>query len=288
MMRPVKQASNTRRRNAEKVARTPRQTIARRQFLYALGAGALGLPFMTGAVLPAHNAAQHRGLTTLDTGLASTDSPIDTITARRVRTDVPVTKLDHAAWAKTAAVRLERYWSGAKAPEGRHAEARVIWSAEALSVRFACRQSEPLVVSPTPQTDTKTIGLWDRDVCEIFIAPDARTPEKYFEFEAAPTGEWLDVGIHVRPDKRESDWQYASGMTTAARVAQESVVIAMRIPWRALTAGGRPPRAGERWRANLFRCVGADPARGYLAWQPTRTPEPAFHVPAAFGWLEFK
>ena len=43
----------------------------------------------------------------------------------------------------------------------------------------------------------------------------------------------------------------------------------------------------EQWRANLFRCVGSGDTRGYLAWQPTRTPEPAFHLPAAFGWLKF-
>jgi len=43
----------------------------------------------------------------------------------------------------------------------------------------------------------------------------------------------------------------------------------------------------ERWRVNLFRCVGKDPDRGYLAWQSTRTPKPNFHVPQVFGWLVF-
>ena len=45
------------------------------------------------------------------------------------------------------------------------------------------------------------MGLWDRDVCEIFIAPDEHVIERYFEFEAAPTGEWLDVAIHWSPTK---------------------------------------------------------------------------------------
>jgi len=44
----------------------------------------------------------------------------------------------------------------------------------------------------------------------------------------------------------------------------------------------------ERRRANLFRCIGSDPTRGYLAWQPTRTPEANFHLPQVFGWLVFK
>jgi hypothetical protein len=40
------------------------------------------------------------------------------------------------------------------------------------------------------------------------------------------------------------------------------------------------------WRINLFRCVGVGDDR-YLAWQPTYTAEPSFHVPEVFGWLDF-
>jgi hypothetical protein len=59
----------------------------------------------------------------------------------------------------------------------------------------------------------------------------------------------------------------------------------MRIPWNHWI---HEPQKHERWRVNLFRCVGKDPGRGYLAWQPTRTKEPAFHVPQVFGWLVFE
>jgi hypothetical protein len=122
-------------------------------------------------------------------------------------------------------------------------------------------------------------------VCEIFVAPDKDDPEHYFEFEAAPTGEWIDLEIRCRGDERETDWHYRSGMTAAASVEEGRVVIAMRVPWEAF---GRRPRAGEIWRANLFRCVGSGANRGYLAWQPTRTARPNFHVPAAFGQLRFE
>lgn len=207
-----------------------------------------------------------------------------TIEARHSQTDLTVASLDHPDWRKVTPVSITRYWSGEDAPQGRHAEARILWSEEALCVRYVCNQNEPLVVSSTPQTEKKTIGLWDRDVCEIFLAPDANVPERYFEFEAAPTGEWIDLAIHTMPDKRETDWEFHSGMTAAARVEKERVIIAMRLPWDHWI---HKPQKGERWRANLFRCVGSGPARGYLAWQPTRTPEPSFHVPAAFGWLRF-
>jgi hypothetical protein len=207
------------------------------------------------------------------------------IEARHTAVDLNVADLKSAAWNKAQPVAIDRYWSGEAAPGTRHAEARILWSSKALHVRFVCRQAEPLVISATPQAAKKTMGLWDRDVCEIFLAPDPGVVERYFEFEAAPTGEWLDVAIHWTPEKRESDWEFQSHMTTAAHVERDRVTIAMRIPWNHWI---HEPQKHERWRVNLFRCVGKDPGRGYLAWQPTRTKEPAFHVPQVFGWLVFK
>lgn len=207
------------------------------------------------------------------------------VEAARAGADVAAGDFEHEAWAGARPVQLARYWSGEEAPPGRRAEARVLWCERALAVRFDCRQEEPPVVSAAPRLDRKTVGLWERDVCEIFVAPDPSAPERYYEFEAAPTGEWLDLAITLRPRGRETDWHYRSGMTAAARLEGPALTVGMRVPWRAF---GTAPAAGQRWRVNLFRCVGAHPHRGYLAWQPTRTPEPSFHVPEKFGWLKFK
>src|SRR5438552_12562888 len=215
------------------------------------------------------------------------------IEARHTAIDLNATDLKSAEWKNAQGIQIDRYWSGAPASEGRRAEARILWSDEALHVRFVCHQAEPLVVSEKPQILIKTMGLWDRDVCEIFIAPDAHVVERYLEFEAAPTGEWLDVAIHWTPQKRESDWEFNSHMTTAGlrtvtRGGKENelefIWIGMRIPWNHWI---HQPQKGARWRVNLFRCVGKDPDRGYLAWQATKTPEPNFHVPQVFAWLVF-
>jgi alpha-galactosidase len=207
------------------------------------------------------------------------------VEARRVREDIAASELNHPAWETAEVVKITRYWSGEEAPRERHAVACLIWSAAALCVRFICRQAEPLVVSAEPQVSRKTIGLWDRDVCELFIAPDASEPRHYFEFEAAPTGEWLDLAIHQGEEERQTDWEFRSGMTVAARVLPDQITIAMRVPWEAL---GHIPRTGELWRANLTRCVGAGERRGYLAWQPTYTEQPNFHAPEVFGQIIFK
>ena len=209
----------------------------------------------------------------------------DTVEARRARADLNVADLDHEEWGRARPVRLTRYWSGEAAPPERQGEARLLWDGGALYARFACAQREPLIVSERPQLDRKALGLWDRDVCEMFVAPRGDDVGYYFEFEVAPTGEWLDLAVRKTAEGRETDWDYYSGMSVAARVSADSITLAMRVPWGAFGVG--VPRAGERWRVNLFRCAGAGERRGYLAWQPTHTPEPSFHVPEKFGWLLF-
>lgn len=211
-----------------------------------------------------------------------------TVEAKHINADFDIRDVNNAAWRRATPVLISRYWSSVEAPQARHAEARLLWSNDALYVRFVANQNEPLVISDKPQLQKKTIGLWDRDVCEIFVAPDVDDPTRYGEFEIAPTGEWVDLKIHQLPDKRETDFNFDSGMTAAAKVEPGKITLAIRIPFQ--KAFNKTPRAGDLWRANLFRCVGKDEptrVRGYLAWQPTETAQPAFHVPQKFGWLRF-
>jgi hypothetical protein len=205
------------------------------------------------------------------------------IEARYSKTNLTPHEFHNPEWAQAQPLQITRQWSGEEAPVSRHAEARIIWTEESLVVRFICRQEEPLTVNSNPRFDKKTIRLWDKDVCEIFVAPDVRAPQRYFEFEAAPTGEWVDLAINFTPAGRETDFEFLSGMTVAALVSDGQMMIAMSIPW---SASIPKPKPGDVWRVNLFRCVGVGNER-YLAWQPTLTAEPNFHVPEVFGWLDF-
>ena len=191
---------------------------------------------------------------------------------------------DNDAWKKCERVMIAHQWSGDPAPVERHAEARICWSDEALHVRFLGNQHEPLVVSAEPRTDQKTLGLWDRDVCEIFVAPDPGDPSRYFEFEAAPTGEWVDLGIVLTAEGRHTDWDFKSAFKVFATVDGTQLRVGMTIPW---SDSIPKPKPGDMWLVNLFRCVGPEAPDRYLAWRPTHTPEPAFHVPEAFGKLYF-
>ncbi len=206
-----------------------------------------------------------------------------------IRIEFIENELSPEAWlsiVKAKATDIKRYWSGKRAPIGRHFNARFLWSKAALYVLFEANQREPLIVSEKPDISKKTIGLWDRDVCEIFIAPDTSEPRKYFEFEVAPTGEWVDVALDSTRVERKSDWDYKSEMTVlSVGRRKEKVAMLIKIPWTAL---GKTPKAGDVWLGNIFRCVGKDPDRGYLAWSPTMTKNPDFHVPEKFGRFVFE
>ena len=194
-------------------------------------------------------------------------------------TDFSPDDFDHLVWSQAEPIPITRLWSGEEAPASRHAEARLVWTPVALHVRYVCEQHEPLLISSAPRFDGKTIGLWERDVCEIFVAPDPQQPNRYLECEAAPTGEWVDLTVLITPTHEEKDFEFESGMTVGKRFEGTQLKIAMRIPWN----GALPkPQHGDEWRANVFRCIGTGDER-YMAWQPTFTAEPNFHVPSAFG-----
>lgn len=204
--------------------------------------------------------------------------------AEYVATPITADDFDNEVWQQCKPVTIAHQWSGAPAPIERQAEARICWSNEALHVRFVGNQHEPLVVSAEPKIYEKTLGLWDRDVCEIYLAPDAANPSRYFEFEASPAGEWIDLGIVVTAEGRETDWEYRSEMKVAASVSERRIKIGIRIPW---SDSIPKPNPSDLWLVNLFRCVGPEAPERYLAWRPTGTPEPNFHVPEAFGQLRF-
>ena len=199
--------------------------------------------------------------------------------------DFQIDDFENRIWQCAEAASLHFYFSGVRAEAGRHAKAQLVWNEKALFVRFEGNQEEPLIVNNKPNIKEKAIGLWERDVFEIFVAPEAENVEKYFEFEAAPTGEWLDAKIEILPSgERRTDFGYDSEMRVAARISGDKILAAMKINWKAF---GKKPVEREVWRGNLFRCVGVGKTRGYLTWQPTETETPNFHVPDKFGYFEF-
>src|SRR4029078_8460954 len=104
---------------------------------------------------------------------------MSTIEALYSTSELTANALEDPVWSQAQPIHITRKWSGEAAPASRHAEARIIWTDKSLFLSFLCRKQEPLTGTSNPQGNKKTMRLWDRDVCEIFIAPDPNSPERY-------------------------------------------------------------------------------------------------------------
>ncbi len=183
-------------------------------------------------------------------------------------------------WRKAAPITFCRDWQG-KNPEPEHeTQVRALWSAQTLYLQFECRYRD-LYLFEDSDPNGRRDHLWDRDVAEAFLQPDPSQEHNYKEFEVSPNGMWIDLDIFpgghadLKSGMRRSVFLDAKSHRWRAELA---------IPLNALTPNFDPRTV---WRANFYRVEGSKEPRAYMAWQPTGTPQPNFHIPKAFGMLRF-
>lgn len=183
-------------------------------------------------------------------------------------------------WQKAHPVVFCSDWQGKNPDEQRETQVRVLWSQQTLYLRFECRFRD-LYVFADSDPNGRRDHLWDRDVAEAFLQPDPAREHYYREFEVSPNGMWIDLDI------------FPGGLADLKSGLKKSVVLdtdghrwtaELAIPLKALTPNFDPKAI---WRANFYRVEGTKEPRAYLAWQPTGTAQPNFHVPSAFGRLRF-
>lgn len=192
------------------------------------------------------------------------------------------TDFEHEPWSRARLLSLDRDWRGESAPASLRTTARVLWNADEILFGFECEYTE-LDVDGEFDINEERHALWDRDVCEAFIRSPRSPHERiYKEFEVAPTGQWCDLLVDRL--SMTHDWKWRSGMRTASRIHEKFWRATMAIPFDAF---GHRPQDGETWRANLFRISRFYGERRYLAFSPTCTEKPNFHVPECFVALRF-
>lgn len=183
-------------------------------------------------------------------------------------------------WRNAGPITFCADWQGKNADPGRETQVRALWSQRNLYVRFECRYRE-LFIFDDSDPNGRRDHLWDRDVVEAFLQPEPANEYSYREFEVSPNGMWVDLDIF--PGGLAD---LKSGMRRSVVLDEKSRVWAaeLAIPMKSLTTKFDPAAI---WRANFYRVEGQKEPRAYLAWQPTHTPQPNFHVPKAFGKLRF-
>jgi hypothetical protein len=207
----------------------------------------------------------------------------DTATAVRFvgRLDAKGFPVD-SAWGIAPQLHFDADWQGLNGDPERATEVRLLWTPETLFLRFDAKY-RVITVFPDGDAEGRRDHLWDRDVCEAFLQPDASQSRKYKEFEVAPNGMFIDLDI---------DAGAGSGRDLKSGLRRRVDVDKAGKTWRAVLALPMKSMA-ERfdpkivWRANFYRVEGTEEPRFYSAWQPTRTEKPAFHVSEAFGKLVF-
>lgn len=184
------------------------------------------------------------------------------------------------AWQCASPVSFCSDWRGKNADAGRETQVRVLWSWQQLYLRFECRYRELFVFEDSDPNGRRDY-LWDRDVAEAFLQPDPSREYFYKELEVSPNGMWVDLDIF--PGGR-ADLRSGLQRTVVLDEKSRTWTAELAIPMKSLTTNFDPTAI---WRANFYRVEGKSEPRTYLAWQPTHTSQPNFHVPKAFGKLRF-
>ena len=190
-------------------------------------------------------------------------------------------------WRKAAAQQMSKDCSREIDYPNLKTEIRAFWTDTDLYLLFRCPYTVLNLFLP-PNHDGPHVGLWDRDVVEMFLGDDWTNIRHYREFEIAPTGDWIDLAIDL--DHKSYDHNWRSGWQTLARIDEQNKIwyAAARIPLSAVTS--KSVDAGTKWRMNLYRIegLGPDTQRHFMCWQPTcvRNRDPN-HVPEHFGTLIF-
>lgn len=187
-------------------------------------------------------------------------------------------KGDDPAWKRATPATWDTDWSGKKTSVVTHV--RFVWSKDVIHMLVE-NDGAGLFSDASAPTSVERTKLYEEDCNELFLAPSASHPKKYFELELGPLGHFMDASIDRESSPPKADLAWSSGVVSATHtdeVAHTSTIEA-RIP--SVVSGLAP---GTRLQLNLFRMEGKK-KRLYLAWSPTRTGRPDFHVPDAFGTL---
>lgn len=187
--------------------------------------------------------------------------------------------LDEEVWQMAAPAHVEYSSENYTARPDLATTVRVLWTDNHLYFGWECPFTALTVFDPANTKDER-IGLWEKDVVEMFIGPDPGKIKRYGEYEVSPSNEWVDL-ICDLPDK---DFAWNGGLESAVKVDTQRKVFTVEIRLNVDKLTEKKPTPGARWTLNLYRIDRANKA--FLAFSPVLTG--SFHTPEKFGVLEFE
>ena len=177
-------------------------------------------------------------------------------------------------------------------PKSYNTKAKLLYSDTGIYFLFFCEDNK---LSVTMQADF--LDLWNEDVIELFIQPDAATPA-YFEYELSPLNYELPITIYNEKGKLNSwiPFHYEDERKTRHAVTTQggeqksnanvhSWTSEIFIPYKLLKPLIKEkPSSGSRWRGNLNR-IDYDKGETLWTWQRNSGD---FHEYDKFGIFQFE
>lgn len=199
-------------------------------------------------------------------------------------------KLDDPCWKNAAVIdRFATFWT--KTPrEG--TRAYLVWDDEAVYYAGVMTDSEVRAFG-SHRNDT----LWDGDVFELFLKPDAARLE-YFEFQANPRALVFEMAFAAR-GKRPEHYEDGPILGNKAVVVVDGTLdhpgdkdrswtVEGRIPWSAFALTGAKPKPGDSWLFAICRYdYGPEGTKPVLMSSAPLT-QPNFHRYEDYGTLRFE
>lgn len=201
---------------------------------------------------------------------------------RRADEEPPVTaELETQFWGTAQWQPISTQWNGKAVDPQWETSFAARWTEGFLYFGFQTR-FQNLTMADDPVIQTRTPGLWDKeDVVEVFIASDLKHPNCYKEFELSPSAQWIEIDLDRDRNLKNFNWVAGMEGRSTVNIDQRKWQAEFRVPLSSLKMKG--VTAGSRVAFNAYRVELKSSL--YLAWNPTMTPEPDFHVPRRFGQM---
>lgn len=143
-------------------------------------------------------------------------------------------------------------------------------------------------------------NVWEDSCVEFFFTPGEDTKTGYFNLETNCIGTFLmqyhnqianddgfvspndNKGIEIKSSlPPEYDKEHEGPLTWYLEYKMPHSFLLNYLPFES-------PAPGVKWRANFYKCGDKTSHPHWITWAPVDFPQPKFHLPEFFGWIEFK
>ncbi len=201
---------------------------------------------------------------------------------------------DSSPWKNIESERMANYM-GEKPGHFPKAEVKIAYDDRYIYLMFRVADRYVRAVAPAHQDN-----VWEDSCVEFFFTPDSDLSRGYFNLEMNCGGTLL---FHFQPGSgkeriviprhecnRIRRWHSLPRIVDPEIAEPVTWTVEYRLPMALLEKYCKviSPAPGVEWRANFYKCADKTSHPHWLTWSPVDFPKPNFHLPRAFGILEFE